>query len=161
MFLNLKELLLTTIDNRSASTLFKLADEYMRTAVMGNFSFRLRGLFYLGYIDEDIAEEKSPFDLSAIIRRTHSYYMQYYSRYLSKVMENRAEHEKDCMDYVVLAGWDSKHYSTLKATVEKFQKKVHRIMKRYRDFLQEPIAKNVLQAQRDSSLVDSYLAFHN
>jgi len=46
--------------------------------------------------------------------------MQFYPQYISCFEENRAEHEKDCAEYVSLAGWESKNYLTLKATVDKF-----------------------------------------
>lgn len=67
--------------------------------------------------------------------------------------------EKEIEDYRKLAGWDSNNYLVLKATVEKFHKKIFRICKKYKDFLGEPVRVHVLDKCRNEILCNSFEGF--
>ena len=68
----------------------------------------------------------------------------------------RMEQEKEIEDYKKLAGWDSNNYLILKATVEKFHKKIYRICKKFKDFLNEPLRVHVLEPARKEILVENF-----
>jgi midasin (ATPase involved in ribosome maturation) len=45
----------------------------------------------------------------------------------------KAESEKDIKECISLVGWDSNNFHTLKSTVEKFHKRLYKIVKNYND----------------------------
>jgi hypothetical protein len=51
----------------------------------------------------------------------------------------RKEKEAEMKEYEKLAGWDSNEYLIFKATCEKFQRKIHHILKRYDEELSLPV----------------------
>lgn len=53
MFLKLRSLILTSND-LTRESLFKILDQYVRTALMGNFGMRMKGLYYLSYWDTEV-----------------------------------------------------------------------------------------------------------
>jgi midasin (ATPase involved in ribosome maturation) len=69
--------------------------------------------------------------------------------------------EKEMEEYQKLAGWNSTNYAVLKSTVEKFHGKIHKINKRYKDFLIEPMRVHVFETFRKKLLVDSFEIFLN
>ncbi|KAL4485768.1 hypothetical protein ABPG72_012308 [Tetrahymena utriculariae] len=157
MFLKLRNLVVSSNGNNAENreSLFKIVDQFIRTAVMGNFGLRMKGLYYLSYCDVEVQK----LSLQELLQQVYKYYMQFYAQYSTALQQNRAEHEKDCEEYVTLAGWESKNYITLKATVDKFQGKVHRIVKRYRDFLQEPISRHIFDPTRNLIFAENYESF--
>ncbi len=84
------------------------------------------------------------------------YYVNFFAQYETAKLQNKSALEKEIEEYKNLAGWDSKNYLVLKATVEKFQQKIHRILRKYKEFLVEPLYKHVLEPQRNSNLVNSF-----
>ena len=66
----------------------------------------------------------------------------------------------EMQEYIKLAGWNSTNYLILKGTVEKFHSKIHKIGKRYKEFLNESMRVQVFDYARNSILSDSFSSFH-
>lgn len=75
---------------------------------------------------------------------------------MEKVEAECKEFDKEIEEYRRLAGWDSKNYLTLKATLEKFHKKIYKICKKYKDFMQEPSRIHVFEPYRKKLLQENY-----
>jgi len=58
-------------------------------------------------------------------------------RYDSLIAQEKKMFQGEMQEYIKLAGWNSTNYLILKGTVEKFHSKIHKIGKRYKEFLNE------------------------
>ncbi|EGR30434.1 type a von willebrand factor domain protein [Ichthyophthirius multifiliis] len=151
VFMKLRNLLISA-QQKDQENVFNLLDQYVRTSVMGTFSLRMKALYYLTQ-QKDLLHIK-------IIFQVYKYYEQFLETFNKTIDENKQEYEKECKDYINLAGWESKNYLTLKQTVEKFQGKLHRILKKYKGFLQEPISRHIFDKQRNNFFAQNYDNFY-
>ncbi len=58
--------------------------------------------------------------------------------FAEKMKSIKNESETDIKECVTLVGWDSNNFHTLKSTVEKFHKRLYKIVKSYKDHLNAP-----------------------
>ena len=81
-------------------------------------------------------------------------------RYNEVKSAEKRKFDQEIKDYGKMAGWNFNNYVTLKQTVEKFHKKVNRIIKGFKDFLSEPLRIQVIDFARNEDLCDSFASFH-
>jgi len=66
-----------------------------------------------------------------------NYYNNYQNNYNNKMKSVLNGYIKDIKECEILVGWDSNNFHILKSTVDKFHKKLYKIGKGYKDFLNE------------------------
>lgn len=67
--------------------------------------------------------------------------------------------ENEIKEYKQLAGWKSTNYLVLKSTSEKFQRSVHKVLKKYEDSLRMPFV-NIIKKQREKGFSGSLEECH-
>lgn len=159
MFLKLRQLLVEYVaENKDEKELYSLCYQFISTATVGTMEMRLQMLHYIA--NYDFPHATHPRERKILNSISQYFAFLFKQELLSKVEAEKKQFEQDIDEYRKLAGWDSKNYVILKATVEKFHKRVFRICKKYKDFMQEPARVHVFEPYRKKLLLDNYLAFY-
>ena len=81
------------------------------------------------------------------VLKYHSYYLQDFQEYRKRLVASFEEEINECTE---LAGWKSKNYLVLKDTVDKYHRKLHSVLKRYRTSLEEGLEAFLFTPMRKS-----------
>ena len=127
-----------------------ISDRFMREASVGTFKMRMENL---ECASQNMAEWIS-------VMRVHQFYSYFEEEHSATVTELKTSIEREIKEYKQLAGWKSTNYLILKSTSEKFQRSIHKILKKYEDSLKAPFV-TIIQKHREMGFADSLAQYHD
>ena len=108
-------------ENPTDKEMFVLSDRFVRESTIGTYVMRLENLECLGNSMENWTS----------LMKVHEFYSYFYEDHQENIKELKENIEKEIKEYKQLAGWKSTNYLILKSTSEKFQRSIHKILKKY------------------------------
>jgi len=127
---------------------FEICDRYLKDSNLSTFLFRIQGLKELKVT---LAEPSFLLELDRIVGY-YSYFMDEFTLASNKI---RTEVTEKIKEDKKLAGWSSNEFLIFKSTCEKFQKSVHRSLKKYEDEMTHTGILSVIESKRSKMLADS------
>lgn len=131
---------------------FEISDRYLKDSNLSTFLLRLQGLQEL---KAGMSDPACLLELDRIV----GYYSYFMDEYLLVSSRIRAEVTEKIKEDKKLAGWSSNEFLIFKQACEKFQKSVHRSLKKYEDEMTHTGILSVIESKRSKALANSILHF--
>ncbi|KEF59451.1 uncharacterized protein A1O9_04295 [Exophiala aquamarina CBS 119918] len=130
--------------------LVRTLEEFLKTATLGQYSSRLALLNTLCQTLRDAAQhENHLLDISASVSTVIEHYDRYTPSISDSLQMGRAELEKALKEQIQLASWKDTNITALRDSARRSHLKLFRIVKKYRDLLNQPIT--TLKSDPDGS----------
>ena len=117
-------------DRKRKREVARLLEDFLTTSKVGCFESRLKMFDIL--LKSGSLHPTTTRLLSQILNY-HAYYLEDFKDYHKRLVSSFEEEINECTE---LAGWKSKNYLVLKDTVDKYHRKIHSVLKRYRESLE-------------------------
>ena len=138
-------------ENLSVAELHPVIENFIKTTQFGTYLIRLDMLDNL----KDICGKSGRSDIvdaCLTITRRFKYFEEYHK---SRKEETIKEFHKDIQKYQDLNKWDNRDHMRLKYSVDKYHRKLNKIMKKYEEFLETPIEVGLMEPLRKTYLTES------
>lgn len=147
--------LLEVFSNQDARQLAVVLQQYVSSSKVGTFTKRLQVVLVVA----ELALQKQQIQTYYILYNTYIYYSQFLLQYHQVLKDSYTSCIKDIEEYEQLQGWHSNNYHVLRATSDKFHKRLNKIVKNYQEVLHSSISNIVINKAIQSyyvSAVDVY-----
>ena len=135
--------------NHYIETLIPLLDSFVTSSPLGQFAARIEllGSFekYVAIIGTEKASSYRPTmeRVRRIVNTTHRYYDSFSERLEKRLMDQKAELEKEVRKFVKLASWKDINVQALKESAQRTHHQLYKIIKKWRDVLRQPAASHL------------------
>ena len=130
-------------------TLMPLLDSFFTSSPLGQFASRIKLLGSFEKYIATIGPEKAPSYRSTmerirrILHSTHRYYDSFSDRVEKRLIDQKAELEKEVRKFVKLASWKDINVQALKESAQRTHHQLYKIIKKWRNFLRQPVAGHI------------------
>jgi len=129
-------------------TLIPLLDSFVTSSPLGQFAARIKllGSFekYVAIIGTEKPSSHSTMErVRRILNMTHHYYDLFSDRLEKRLMDQKAELEKEVKKFVKLASWKDINVQALKESAQRTHHQLYKIIKKWRDVLRQPVASHL------------------
>ncbi|XP_060523118.1 midasin [Cylas formicarius] len=131
----------------NTSELIETLKCFVTTSSIAEFEGRVELLFEF----HCRAAVSGPRDLANALWNLWNYYKQFYAGVKAKLKDMRAPIEKKIKDYLKIVRWKDVNYWTVRDTIQKSHKTLHKFVREYRQILLRPVSPYLVSAFADSS----------
>lgn len=130
-------------------TLMPLLDSFFTSSPLGQFAARIKLLGSFEKYIATIGSEKAPLYRSTmervcrVLHLTHRYYDSFSDRLEKRLIDQKAELEKEVRNFVKLASWKDINVQALKESAQRTHHQLYKIIKKWRNFLRQPVAGHI------------------
>jgi midasin len=130
-------------------TLIPLLDSFFTSSPLGQFAARIELLGSFEKYIATIGTEKAPSHRSTmervrrVLHSTHRYYDSFSDRLEKRLIDQKAELEKEVSKFVKLASWKDINVQALKESAQRTHHQLYKIIKKWRSFLRQPVAGHI------------------
>ena len=130
-------------------TLIPLLDTFVTSSPLGQFAARIELLGSFEKYFAIIGAKKASSLRSTMerVRRTlnttHRYYDSFSERLEKRLLDQKAELEKEIVKFVKLASWKDINVQALKESAQRTHHQLYKIIKKWRDVLRQPVASHL------------------
>ena len=126
--------------------LIPLLDSFVTSSPLGQFAARIELLGSFEKYVATIGSEKAPSYRSTmervrrVLHSTHRYYDLFSDRLEKRLIDQKAELEKEVRKFVKLASWKDINVQALKESAQRTHHQLYKIIKKWRGVLRQPVA---------------------
>ena len=130
-------------------TLMPLLDSFFTSSPLGQFAARIELLGSFEKYVAIIGIEKAPLYRSTmervrrVLHSTHSYYDSFSDLLEKRLIDQKAELEKEVRKFVKLASWKDINVQALKESAQRTHHQLYKIIKKWRNVLRQPVAGHI------------------
>ena len=130
-------------------TLMPLLDSFVTSSPLGQFAARIELLGSFEKYVATIGTEKAPSYRSTmervrrVLHSTHRYYDSFSNRLEKRLIDQKAELEKEVGKFVKLASWKDINVQALKESAQRTHHQLYKIIKKWRNVLRQPVAGHI------------------
>lgn len=122
-------------DSNSPEVEFKAfvetVQKFIESATLGDFEPRLDLLYVFHCHTNNMPSSEKQTSASFVFWNLHSFYSQFLSEVHARIKELSAPVQKELSDFIKIARWNDTNYWTVKETVKKTHRFLHRCIKKY------------------------------
>lgn len=123
----------------NSQQIIQIIQEFVENSTLGEFESRLELLFTFHCYAVHLPKKSKTDIIISVLWNLHSYYCQFIDKVDTKIKELRTPIEKKLKDYIKIVRWNDINYWSVKETVEKTHRTLHKYIKEFEIVLKQSV----------------------